>query len=340
MTVSSPSDISVDELIERAHIVSLPMRVPFRGLNHREAVLIEGPEGWGEFSPFIEYEPHEAVQWLRCGMEMAFQGPPPINRELIAVNATIPAVAAAEVEGVLAQFPGCTTIKVKVAEAGTSLDQDCERIQRVRELVPHAKIRVDANRGWSVAQALEAAHRLGPLDYMEQPCHSAAELKELRELLLRSGLIVRVAADESIRRVEDPYDVAETRAADVAVVKAAPLGGPRAVLKIAEFYRARGLDITVASALDTGVGMNAGIAAVAGLPVFYDDDGFEVPPAAAGLATQRLFVADITAERPLIDGHMSTELLEPDMDRVAEFKASADRRDFWITRLTECFELL
>ena len=151
---------------------------------------------------------------------------------------------------------------------------------------------------------------------------------------------MRVAADESIRRASDPYAVAERGAADVAVVKAAPLGGPRAVLRIADCMRVRGLNITVASALDTGVGMNAGLASVAALPQLVDDSHVAVPPAAAGLATQRLFVADVTPWRQLVDGYLSTELLAPEPERLAEFAASGERKDFWINRVTECWNYL
>ena len=210
----------------------------------------------------------------------------------------------------------------------------------MRAYAPDASIRVDANGGWSVAEALAALAELGPLDYVEQPCATVEELAELRTKLVHQGLYVRVAADESIRRASDPYAVAERGAADVAVVKAAPLGGPRAVLRIADFMRTRGLNITVASALDTGVGMNAGLASVAALPQLVDDSHVAVPPAAAGLATQRLFVADVTPWRQLVDGYLSTELLAPEPERLAEFAASGERKDFWINRVTECWNYL
>ncbi|MCS4535748.1 o-succinylbenzoate synthase [Corynebacterium sp. HS2168-gen11] len=330
----------LEDVLERAHVVSLPMRVQFRGIQRREAVVFEGPAGWGEFSPFLEYGPQESAAWLQCGLEMAYAGPPALLRDKIAVNATVPAVRPEQVPDVLARFPGCRTIKVKVAEQGQTLADDCARVAAVREYAPEAKIRVDANRGWTVQEALAAAHALGPLEYMEQPCTTVDELAELRMQLIRQGLFVRVAADESIRRASDPYAVARSQGADVAVVKAAPLGGPRHVLEIAKFYRARGLDITVASALDTGVGMNAGIAAVAGLPLHTDDDDLDVEPAAAGLATQRLFVADITKQRTLIDGYLPVEMLAPERDRLEEFAATGDRVDHWFARIRECWEFL
>lgn len=328
------------DIQEQAHVVSLPLRVRFRGVREREALVFNGPCGWGEFSPFLEYDAVEAATWLRCGLEMAYAGPPPAVREQIEVNATVPAVKPWQVDEVLAHYPGCTTVKVKVAESGQQLIDDIARVEAIRAYLPGAKIRVDANKGWSVDEALAAAEALGPLDYMEQPCATVAELAELRTKLVRAGLFVRVAADESIRRAEDPFAVANHGAADVAVVKAAPLGGPSKVLEVAQFMRSKGLDITVSSALETGVGMNAGLAAVAALPAHVDDEDLDVPPAPAGLATQRLFVADITPQRKLIDGHLSTEPLAPDMDRLAEFAAEPARRDHWLARLADAWEVL
>lgn len=313
------------------------MRVKFRGVTTREALIVEGPKGWGEFSPFLEYDAPEAANWLACAVEMGWQGAPMPVRDRIEINATVPAVGKDEVSSVLARFPGCRTVKVKVAEKGQTLADDVARVQAVRELIPNAIVRVDANRGWSVQEALEAAKQLGPLDYMEQPCWSVEELKELRQLLVRNGLFVRVAADEAIRKAEDPYLVARYNAVDVAVVKAAPLRGPRNVLKLAEYMRARGLDITVASALDTGVGMNAGIAAVAALPKMTDDEDFDVPPAAAGLGTQRLFVEDVTEDRPIVDGHMDATMLAPSIDRLESLAAPADRKNWWFNRVKECW---
>lgn len=330
----------LQQVQETAQVVSLPMRVRFRGITTREALIFPGPHGWGEFAPFLEYQAPEAATWLASGLEMAYQPLPPFQRTRVAVNATIPAVPAAQVPEILAQYPGCTVVKVKVAEPGQTLADDVARVQAVREQMPQARIRVDANRGWTVAAALEAAAALGPLDYMEQPCQYTAELAELRQQLVRRGLFVRVAADESIRRATDPYEVARVGAADVAVVKVAPLGGVRAVLDLAAYMHGRGLDLTVASALDTGIGMNAGLAAVAALPTHYDDEEFVVEPAAAGLATQRLLAADLVPERPLEDGYLDVALLEPDMDAVAEFAAPPQRRDWWLQRLAQAWEYL
>ncbi|MCS5478424.1 o-succinylbenzoate synthase [Corynebacterium sp. YIM 101645] len=330
----------IDEILDRAHVVALPMAVRFRGVDTREALLIEGPAGWGEFSPFLEYDAPESAAWLRAGLEAAFTGLPRPRRTRVEVNATVPAVPAEAVADVLGRYPGCRVVKVKVAEQGQTLADDIARVQAVRDTIPDAVIRVDANRGWTIGQALEAARSLGPLDYMEQPCHSVEELAALRRELMRSGMFIRIAADESIRRAEDPYRVAELMAADVAVVKVAPLGGVRRVLELAADLRARHMDITVASALDTAVGMNAGLAAVAALPTLTDDDAMDVPPAAAGLATGSLFLEDVAPPREITDGFLSVEAVEPEADRLASLAAPADRRNWWFRRVHEAYRYL
>ncbi|MEX3516811.1 o-succinylbenzoate synthase [Corynebacterium camporealensis] len=335
----------INEVLERAHVVSLPLAVKFRGVTTREALLIDGPAGWGEFAPFLEYGPAESAQWLRAGLEAAFEGFPEPQRDWVEVNGTIPAVPAEQVPEVMDRYPGCRTFKIKVAEAGQTLDDDIARVNAVRDVV-NARggevpvLRVDANGGWSVDEAVAAAKALMPLDYMEQPCATAEELVEVRKQLMRNGLFVRVAADESIRKVDDPYRVAELQAADVAVVKPAPLGGVRRVLEIAKHLRGRHMDITVASALDTSVGISMGLATVAALPKILDDEDVDVVPAAAGLATGSLFIEDVTAPRKIEDGHLRVEHLAPESDRLTELSAPADRKDWWFKRAKECWDVL
>ena len=331
----------IDDVLDRAHVVSLPLAVRFRGITTREALLIEGPAGWGEFAPFLEYGPAESAAWLRAGLEAAYEGFPEPVRDSIEVNATIPAVPASEVPAVVERYPGCRTFKIKVAEKGHSLADDAARVRAVRDAVTQRGdipiLRVDANGGWSVEEAVAAAKELMPLDYMEQPCKSVEELAEVRSQLMRAGLFVRVAADESIRKASDPYRVAQLQAADVAVVKPAPLGGVRRVLEVATHLRERHMDITVASALDTSVGISMGLAAVAALPQIYDDEDIDVTPAAAGLATGSLFKEDVTAPRELVDGFLRAHPLAPEPERLSALAAPADRRDWWFERVRQCW---
>src|SRR3954468_20525339 len=233
MTMLPPAD----ELLERAHVVALPMRVRFRGVDVREALLIEGPSGWGEFSPFVEYPDGEAARWLAAGLEAAYAVWPAAVRDAVPVNATVPAVGPERVREVLARFDGCTTAKVKVAERGQTLDDDVDRVAAVRAAMgPSARIRVDANGGWDVETATDALRRLTAydLEYAEQPCASVEELIELRTALAHNGIDVLIAADESIRKAEDPIQVARLGAADLVVVKVAPLGGVGSALEVVE----------------------------------------------------------------------------------------------------------
>ena len=119
---------TLDELLDRAHVVTLPMRVRFRGITEREAVLIDGPAGWGEFGAFLEYDAPEAAHWLASGVESAYGTTPSMSRHRIEINATVPAVPAAQVPEVLARFPGARTAKVKVAEPGQTLADDVARV--------------------------------------------------------------------------------------------------------------------------------------------------------------------------------------------------------------------
>ena len=318
----------IDDVLDRAHVVSLPLAVKFRGITTREALLIDGPAGWGEFAPFLEYGAEESARWLAAGLEAAYEGFPEPVREWVEVNGTVPAVPAEQVPEVMERYPGCRTFKIKVAEKGQTLEDDIARVHAVRAYIEAQGrvpvLRVDANCGWSVEEAVTAAKELMPLDYMEQPCKTVEELKEVRTQLMRAGIFVRVAADESIRKASDPYRVAELQAADVAVVKPAPLGGVRKVLE-------------VASHLDTSVGISMGLAAVAALPQIYDDEDIDVTPAAAGLATGSLFLEDVTAPRELVDGHLRAEALTPDPDRLSTLAAPGERREWWFERVRECW---
>ncbi|CAM3245423.1 o-succinylbenzoate synthase [Tsukamurella hominis] len=322
--------VDVDELVAAARVVRLPMRVRFRGITAREAVVFEGPAGWGEFGPFPEYDDAEAALWLRAGIEAAYEGFPEPLRDAVPVNATVPAVGPSRVPEILARFPGCRVAKVKVAETGQTLAQDLARVAAVREAMPDGAIRVDANGGWTVDQAERAIARLlegGPLDYAEQPCAAVEDLAEVRR---RLGGACDVAADESIRRTDDPMRVAELGAADVAVVKVAPLGGVRSVLDVAAALKAAaGVRVTVSSALDTAVGLSAGIAAAACVP-----EGN-----AAGLGTGGFFTADL-GEHPLVGGALRVRAVAPTEAQLAAVEVTGERRDWWLDRLRRCHALL
>lgn len=322
---------SVDEILERAHFISLPMRCTFRGINTRELVLIDGPAGWGEFAPFVEYEPQEAATWLKAGLESSWQGIPTPIRSRIPINATIPAVEPEEVAPLLARYPGVKTVKVKVAEKGHSRADDYARIQAVRDCAPDIAIRIDANCGWTVEEALQAARALEPLDYMEQPVATVQEMLALKKHLAAEKLMVRIAADEAIRRATDPLTVIKNHAAEVAVLKTAPLGGATATLEWIRILKENNISVTIASALDSAVGMNIPLAVAGASPI-------ETNP--AGLGTGSLFVEDIAPARPIINGSISTHAIEPEKERLQELKMSTSRQEWWINRIHACMEYI
>ena len=312
------------DLLDRLHVVALPMRVRFRGIDVREVALFDGPAGWGEFGAFLEYGPAEASQWLASAVEAAYRESPSPVRTRIPINATVPAVDPEAVPDVLARFPGARTAKVKVAEPGQTVADDVARVNAVRALIP--TVRVDANGGWTVAEAVAAAAALtvdGPLEYLEQPCATVLELAEVRRLV-----DVPVAADESIRKADDPLHVVRSKAADVAVLKVAPLGGVARLLDIAGEID---VPIVVSSALDSAVGMSRGLLAAACLPELRY---------ACGLGTGGLFVEDVTDPVAPIDGYLPVTRVVPDPARLAALAASPERREWWIARIGACWSLL
>lgn len=319
---------SLAELLDTARVVALPMTTRFRGVDVREALLFEGPEGWAEFSPFVEYADAEASVWLASAIDYAWNAQPTALRQSIGVNATVPAVAAAEVAGVLARFPGCRTAKVKVADPGQPLSDDVARVRAVRDaLGPEGRVRIDANGAWNVDEAEHAIHALAEFDleYAEQPCVTVDELAELRMRVKYMG--IPIAADESIRKAEDPLAVARAGAADLIVIKAQPLGGLTRALQIVV---AAGLPAVVSSALDTAVGLSQGAALAAALPhLDYD----------CGLGTGALFVEDVADLSPS-DGTIPVGRITPDAARLDRLAASVERRDWWLDRLERCHALL
>jgi O-succinylbenzoate synthase len=269
------------DLLGSARAFAIPMRTRFRGITLREGALLAGPAGWGEFSPFAEYGPRECARWLCCALEAALTGWPAPLRHRVPVNVTVPAVGPPQAHAIVAGS-GCRTAKVKVAEPGQPESADVARVEAVRDaLGPAGKLRIDANGAWDVDQAARMLAALAPfgLEYAEQPCATLDELAALRK-----RVDVPLAADESIRRAEDPLAVRAAGAADIVVIKAQPLGGVRAGLEIAA---ACGLPAVVSSAVESSIGLAAGVALAAALPDL---------KYACGLATMSLLTGDVTAE--------------------------------------------
>ena len=297
----------LEALLPTVRAFAIPMRTRFRGITVREGALIEGPAGWGEFSPFAEYGPRECARWLASALEAAGAGWPEPLRPRVGVNVTVPAVGPDRAHRIVAGS-GCRTAKVKVAEAGQADADDLARVEAVRDAIgPGGRVRVDANGAWDVGHAarmLRALDRFG-LEYAEQPCASLAELAELRRLV-----DVPLAADESIRRAEDPLAVRAAGAADIVVLKVQPLGGVRAALRIGAEC---GLPVVVSSAVESSVGLAAGVALAAALPEL---------PYDCGLATMSLLTGDVTAD-PLAaeDGTLPVRAAVADPGRLAAWES-------------------
>lgn len=318
------------DLLVTARVVSLPMTTRFRGITVREAVLFEGPEGWTEFSPFVEYDDAEAASWLRAAIDFGWRAAPATLRDRIPVNATMPAVPAREVDAILARYPGARTAKVKVAEPGQTLADDVARVRAVREaLGPEGRVRVDANALWNVDEAEHAIHALAPFDleYVEQPCATVDELVELRRRIRYMG--IPIAADESVRKASDPLAVAQAGAADLIVVKAQPLGGVHAAQRI---VAESGLPAVVSSAIDTSVGIAMGAHLAAALLELEFD---------CGLGTVALFEQDV-ADEPLLPVDGSIPVIRPSVSsaRLDQLQADPERTGWWLDRLARCHRLL
>ena len=301
----------VDDIL----VYKVAMTTRFRGVTRREGLLLHGHAGWGEAAPFWNYDDAESSRWLAAALESARRFPPVPRRKFVPVNVTIPVISPEEAYERVKASGGCATAKIKVAEPGVSVGRDCARIAAVadalRETVGgQAMIRLDAN------GAMAAAAGVVPIEYVEQPCLTVDELAQVRR-----SVDVPIAADESIRRAEDPLEVARKEAADVVIIKVAPLGGVRAALKVA---RKSGLGVVVSSALETSVGLSVGVAAAAAVPGV---------PRAAGLATASLLVGDVT--QPLIPerGCLPVRRLEPDQELIDRTPVDGDLVTRWGMRL-------
>ena len=321
---------SLDDLLATARVVTLPLATRFRGIERREAVLFEGPEGWTEFSPFVEYDDAEASAWLRAAIDFGWNPAPTLVRNEVWVNATLPAVEPFEVAGILAKFPGCRTTKIKVAEPGQTLADDTARVAAARAaLGPEGRIRIDANGAWNVDEAEHAIHALAEydLEYVEQPCFSVDELAQVRKRVKYMG--IPIAADESVRKAEDPLAVARAGAADILIIKAQPLGGIAAALDI---VREAGLPVVVSSALDTSVGISMGLHLAAAIGNLEFD---------CGLGTAAFLGADVTDEPLLpVDGRISVRRVDVSAELLTEHAATEDRTKWWLARVERCYRLV
>ena len=305
------------QLLDTLRVIALPMKTSFRGITVREVALFKGEYGWGEFSPFLEYDDAEASHWLASAIEAATTPKPQLFRTSVAVNGTIPALNEVnELQAIVESFPGVMSFKVKV---GANLAEDLARINVVRHLRPAAKIRVDVNGLWTVDQAEEFLSLVGEVEYVEQPC---ATLDELRELKKRSS--VKIVGDEILRKANNPFDINLDGAVDYLMLKVQPLGGIKRAHAIAEHHK---LPVVVSSALESAVGINYGLM----LAASFKEINFD-----CGLGTGSLLAKDV-ATLPIVDGKIEITEFEPQLDGL---DVAPDRFEWWKNRIMRTAELL
>jgi O-succinylbenzoate synthase len=313
----------LDDLLATLRVIALPTRTNFRGINLREVALMQGPQGWGEFSPFLEYDDKECRPWLATAIEAATVARPTRYRDSIAVNGTIPELNdKKEIEDLMRSYKGVKTFKVKV---GRNLNEDVARVVRVFSNAPKAAIRVDVNGLWSVDEALTHLYayyeEIGPLEYVEQPC---ATVEELRELKSKIKIPLRIAADEVIRKSADPFAVDLTDAADLVMLKVQPLGGIQRSLEIAAHH---GLPVVVSSALESAIGIEYGLDLAASISDLTHD---------CGLATGSLLASDVAAHQ-IVDGKITLGQISPQLEGL---DVAPDRFEWWKNRIMRVGALL
>lgn len=311
------------ELFSTLRVIALPTKTNFRGINIREVALFQGEAGWGEFSPFVEYQPSECVPWLQSAIEAATKPWPELKRGKVKVNGTIPALnTPSDIERIVETFPGVNTFKVKVGE---NLSEDIVRLAKVRTLRPKAKLRIDVNGSWSVATAITNLHsiyeNIGAIEYVEQPCQSVEELRELKEKL---KVNIPIAGDEVLRKSADPFNVDLSGAVDILALKVQPLGGIARAHKLALHHN---LPIVVSSALESAVGITHGLA----LAASFDEIKFD-----CGLATGSLLSSNV-GDLPIIDGEIEVKRIEP---KIEGLEVSPERYKWWQDRLMKTWALI
>ena len=311
------------ELFSTMRVVALPTKTNFRGINIREVALFKGEYGWGEFSPFLEYGYEECSPWLMCAIEAATQPRPKLYRTSVKVNGTIPALTdPAEIERIVASFPGVETFKVKV---GDNLSQDIARLAKVRTLAPKAKLRIDVNGNWDVATAItnlrSIFENIGPLEYAEQPCATIEELRELKEKL---QVNIPIAGDEVLRKASDPFAANLQGAIDILALKVQPLGGIARAHQLAAHHK---LPVVVSSALESAVGINYGLQLAASFAELNFD---------CGLGTGSLLSVNV-ADLPIVNGEIEIKDFEPDFGAL---EVAPDRFEWWKNRVMKTWEQL
>jgi O-succinylbenzoate synthase len=303
------------------------MRTTFRSLDIRETALIKGESGWGEFAPFVEYSDQESLPWLESAIEAADKPLSPALRELIPINATVPASNdEAEIQRILSWYPGVDTVKIKV---GTDIREDLARVKAVIKHLPKAKIRIDVNGSWSVDEAFSNINAIygevagDSLEYVEQPVANLDELKQLRERLSAS---VKITGDEVLRKAVDPFAINLEGAIDILMLKVSPLGGIKRAIDLAIHHK---LPVVVSSALESAVGISHGLALAARVPRL---------DYACGLGTSALFNQDVS-DIPFVNAAIKVENYPIDIAQIERYELKGGRQEWWRNRISRVWNL-
>ena len=319
--------LTLEEALASLRVLALPMRTTFRSLDVRETALIKGESGWGEFAPFVEYSDQESLPWLESAIEAADKPLSPALRELIPINATVPASNdEAEIEQIMSWYPGVDTVKIKV---GTGIREDLARIKAVRKYLPKAKIRIDVNGSWSPDDALININAIynevagDSLEYVEQPVANLDELKQLKEGM---SVDVKIAGDEVLRKAKDPFAISLDGAIDILMLKVSPLGGIKRAMDLAIHHK---LPVVVSSALESAVGISHGLALAARLPEL---------DYACGLGTSALFNQDIS-HIPIINGAIKVKNYPIDIAQIKRHELKGERLEWWRNRISRVWNL-
>ena len=307
-----------------ASVFAIPLIDPVGGVRVYEGMLIEGPQGWGEFSAPPGCDDERSGRWLTASIEAGTVGWPDPVRGRVPVAVTVPAVDPERARDIVTGA-GCRTVAVRIGDPGGTLGADIARLEAVRDaLGPAGAIRADVNGNWDLdtaAGAIPALDRAaGGLEFVEQPCRTLAEVSALR-----ARIDIPVAVDQSIRDAPDPLRLPLAASADIAVLTVAALGGVRRALRIAETC---GLPCVVSGALESSIGTAGGLA-LAGV---LGDTGF-----ASTLGVGLLGGDIVSGGRTLlpVDGTLPVSPMPPgpDPDRLAAFAADDETAARWRHRL-------
>jgi O-succinylbenzoate synthase len=312
-----------------ARVFAIPARDSYRGFTACEGMLIEGPQGWGEFCPPRDSDDLTAARWLTSAIEGGTVGWPDPVRGRVPVAVPVPAVHPQNAAAI-ATASGCRAADVRV----TGQPEDVARIEAVRAaLGPAGAIRCVTEYAWDVDTAIEVIAALdraaGGLEFVQLRSATAAESAAVRR---RVG--VRLAVDVSSLGTDGTV---LSEAADLAVLTVGPLGGVRRALRFAERTDLPCVVSAASGASETSIGLAGGLALAGALP--------EVP-FACGLGTAAVLAGDIVSPgRALIpvDGYLPVAPMAPAPDpaRIAEFSLDdAARITWWRRRLRVVQQLL